>query len=583
MREKLGDEKSIYFHSSAHILAQAVKELFPEAKLGIGPAIEEGFYYDFDKETPFSADDLLQLENKMKEIIKRNLPFEKKFLPKQEAIKLFEKLNEPYKIELIKEIEDGEVSIYQQGDFIDLCRGPHLSSTGEVKEIKLLSTAGAYWRGDEKNKMLQRIYGVAFQTKKELKSYLEKIEEIKKRDHRKIGQDLDLFSLVPEKIGSGLVLWHPKLALVRNIIEQFWKEEHFKRGYQLVYTPHLAKAELWKKSGHLEFFKQNMFSSLRVEDQDYIIKPMNCPFHILIYQSKTRSFRELPLRYAELGTVYRYEKSGVLHGMLRVRGFTQDDAHIFCQPTQLEDELVEVLELAQYILKIFGYQEYKIYLSTRPERYIGSVEIWEMATKAIKSALQKHTIPYQLDPGEGVFYGPKIDIKMTDAVGREWQGPTIQVDFNLPQKFKVEYIDSDNSAKPVVMIHRTVMGAMERFIGGLIEHYKGGFPPWLAPTQVIILPITDQQISYGQQIATILRKNDLRVELDTHPEKLGFKIRQAQLQKIPYMLIIGPKEVENGTLSVRLRTEENLGSMPIEKFVELVKRVIDKKSLGLIF
>ncbi|MFH1612776.1 MAG: threonine--tRNA ligase [bacterium] len=573
------EKKQIYFHSSAHILAQAVKEIFYDVKLGIGPAINEGFYYDFDKEISFTSEDLLQIENKMNEIIKANLKIEKSTLSKNEALEFFK--DEHYKIELIKEIEDEVVSIYKQGNFVDLCKGPHLQNTGEVKVIKLLSVAGAYWKGNEKNKMLQRIYGSAFETEQEKELYLKKLEEIKNRDHRKLGDNLDLFSIHPQKAGSGLIFWHPNLSIVRQEIENFWKKEHYKKGYQLVYTPHIAKIDIWEKSGHLDFYKENMFSPIDIDKQKYILKPMNCPFHVLIYQTKTRSFRDLPIKYAELGTVYRYEKSGVLHGMLRVRGFTQDDAHIFCTKEQLKSEIEKVIELAEYILKTFGYKEYNVYLSTRPEKYIGTLEIWDLATSSIEQALKEQKIKYEIDAGEGVFYGPKIDIKVMDAVGREWQGPTIQVDFNFPQKFNVEYINSQNQSEQVVMIHRTVMGAMERFIGGLIEHYKGAFPVWLAPVQVVILPITDNQIEYAKKIESILKENDFRVIIDLEKEKLGFKIRKAQLQKIPYMLVIGNNELNSNNVSVRLRTEENLGAMTLEEFIKIGEKVIKNKSLEL--
>ncbi len=456
----------IMWHSCSHVLAQAVMQMFPEAKLGIGPAIEDGFYYDFDLPRSLIPEDLQIIEKKMKKIIKENYQFKKEIVDRKKAIEFMKKIRQFYKVELLKEMKDKKVTVFRQGDFVDLCAGPHLDSTGEIGPFKLLSIAGAYWKGNEKNPMLQRIYATCFETKKQLNDYLKKLEEVEKRDHRKLGRKLDLFSL-PEEIGGGLPIWHTKGAILREIIEDFWKKEHKKRGYQLVYTPHIANLDIWKKSGHWKFYKEYLYSPIKIDKSEYLLKPMNCPFHILIYKSKLRSYRDLPIRYAELGTVYRYERSGVLHGLVRVRGFTQDDAHIFCREDQLEDEIIEVIKLAQFMITTFGFKNYKIYLSTRPKKSIGTDKMWNLATKALKNALEKAKLSYKIDPGEGVFYGPKIDIKLEDALGRQWQGPTIQVDFNFPEKFNVNYIDQKGKKQQVVMVHRTVLGSIERFIGCL--------------------------------------------------------------------------------------------------------------------
>lgn len=574
--------KEVYRHTASHVMAQAVKRLFPEAKLAIGPAIEDGFYYDFDSPRPFVPDDLEKIEAEMQKIIDADLPIKRSEIAKNEAIERFKKWNEDYKIELIDEIDDELISLYEQEEFFDLCRGPHLPTTGKLKAFKLLSIAGAYWRGDENNTMLQRIYGTAFTKKSELNNYLKNLEEAKKRDHRKLGPELDLFTIHEEEAGPGLVYWHPKGATLRCVIEDFWKEVHLKNGYELVTIPHIARANLWKTSGHYDFYRENMYT-MEIGGQDYVLKPMNCPGHILIYKTHTHSYRDLPIRYAELGTVYRYEKSGTLHGMLRVRGFTQDDAHIFCTPDQLISEIVGVIDLMAGMLKSFSYDEYKIELSVRDpehtEKYLGSDEDWEMAEKALIEALEQRDLSYTRMEGEAVFYGPKIDVKLLDALGRLWQGPTIQFDFNLPGRFDINYVGKDSKEHHVVMVHRTVLGAMERFVGGLIEHYGGAFPTWLSPVQVKILTITDDQIDYALQVKGKLESADLRVEADTRNEKLGFKIREAQLEKVPYMLIIGNREVENGTVAVRLRSEENLGAMAIDDLIDrITTEIVEKRN-----
>ena len=564
-------------HSTAHVMAQAVKRLYPETLVTIGPAIENGFYYDFDREEPFKPEDLQKIENLMHEIVKENFPVVRSELNKEEALNFFEGKGEKYKKELITEIEDEEVSIYTQGEFADLCRGPHVGSTGDIKSFKLLSVAGSYWRGDENNKMLQRIYGTAFYSRKDLGEYLDRLEEAKKRDHRKLGKELDLFH-VDEEIGSGLILWHPKGALVRTIIEDFWRKEHYKNGYQILYSPHIARAHLWETSEHLNFYKENMYSPMDIDGTDYIVKPMNCPFHIKIYNSRLRSYRELPFRWAELGTVYRYEKTGVLHGLLRVRGFTQDDAHIFCRSDQLPEEISKALDFTIFILRSFGFEEYQIYLSTKPDKFVGSEESWEKATTALKGALDKSGMAYEIDAGEGVFYGPKIDVKIKDSLGRAWQCSTIQVDFNLPERFKISYIGEDGQPHQPIMIHRALMGSLERFFGCLIEHFAGAFPTWLAPVQVRILTITDNHIKYAEEISEFLKKDGIRVELDSRNEKVGFKIREAQTSKIPYMLIIGDKEIKDKAVAVRKRKEKKTETMDSEGFLsKLNEEIISKK------
>ncbi len=574
--EDKSSKLEIMRHSASHIMAEAVKSLFPDAKFGIGPAIEDGFYYDFELPRPLTQDDLPVIEAKMQELIDADEPFIRKEISVKEALKLF--ADQPYKIELINDLGAEKVSIYTQGGFTDLCRGPHVKSSGEIKAFKLTGVAGAYWRGDEKRPMLQRIYGVAFESKIELDEHLKKLAEAAKRDHRRLGKELDLFSL-HEEAGPGLVYWHPKGGTVRQIIEDFWKLEHRRRGYDIVYSPHIAKVQLWQISGHWDFYRENMYSPMEIDDVEYVIKPMNCPFHILMYKTQIRSYRNLPIRYAELGTVYRYERSGVLHGLARVRGFTQDDAHIFCRPDQIVSEVTQAVELARFMMKTFGFNEYEMMLSTRPEKAVGSEESWQQATQALKTVLENLNMAYKIDPGEGVFYGPKIDVKLRDALGRMWQGPTFQVDFQMPEKFDVNYIGEDGQEHRTVMIHRTVLGSMERFFACLIEHYAGAFPLWLAPIQVVIIPIADRHIEYASKLLGQLKSRDVRVLLDDRSERMNLKIREAQLNKIPYMLIVGDKEVEKGTVSVRLRTGEDRGSQGFSEFMDSLDNLIQSREL----
>jgi threonyl-tRNA synthetase len=556
-------------------MAQAVKRLFPGVKLAIGPAIEDGFYYDFDSTRPFPEEDLAKIEAEMAKIIKENYKFEKSVLKREEALKLFAKMVEPYKVELIEEIPDSEVTIYKAGDFVDLCKGPHIASTGQVKVFKLLSIAGAYWRGDEKNKMLQRIYGTAFETKAELDAYVARLEEAKKRDHRKLGKELDLF-MMEERAGAGLVIYPPNGALLRTIIEDWEKKEHLKRGYQFVIGPHMLKSDIWIESGHYGYYKENMYI-FQIEGQEYAIKPMNCPAHILIYRSKTRSYRDLPIRYFELGSVYRHEKSGVLHGLLRVRGFTQDDAHIFCLREQAVDEIKGVIDFVMFALKIFGFKDFEIELSTKPDKYIGSDEDWKHATKALEDALKSKELSYNVHEGEGAFYGPKIDIKLKDALGRAWQCATIQCDFALPQRFKLSYVGQDGKEYTPVMLHRVILGSMERFLGALIEHYGGAFPVWLSPVQVVIIPIADEHKDYARKIAEKLRDNDIRAEIDDKNARMQHKIRDAEVAKVPYMLIVGGKEAQAESVSVRERSKGDLGPMKLSEFIDKITREVKEK------
>jgi threonyl-tRNA synthetase len=557
-------------HSTAHIMALAVREIFgPEVKIAIGPAIDNGFYYDFLHNEPFSPEGFAVIESKMEELVRRALPFQRTEMASGEAIMKFAGEQEKFKVELIEDLQAEVVSLYHVGEFTDLCRGPHLPNTSFIKAFKLLRVAGAYWRGDEKRDVLQRIYGTAFYDKKDLKKYLNDLEEAKKRDHRKLGKELELFT-IRDEIGPGLILWQPKGAQLRRLIEDFWKDEHYRHDYQLLYTPHIARQDLWKTSGHLDFYSENMYSSMDIDEVKYQLKPMNCPFHIGIFNSDKRSYRELPIRWCELGTVYRYERAGALHGLLRVRGFTQDDAHVFCRPDQLEDEILNILDLNLHILKSFGFSEYDIYLSTRPEKYVGSDHNWEKATEALKLALENRGYTYAVDPGEGVFYGPKIDIKIKDQLGRSWQCSTIQVDFNLPERFQMHYTGADNTDHQPIMIHRALMGSLERFIGVLIEHYAGAFPLWFSPVQARILNITDEQAGYCEEIYLQFRKAGVRIEKDLRNEKLNYKIREAQVAKIPYMLIVGDKEKADGTVTVRLRDGANLPPMTIAEFVDKV-------------
>jgi len=569
-------------HSCSHVLAQAVLEMFPETKFGIGPAIENGFYYDFDLPRTLIPEDLPILEKKMTKIIKQNLPFDKKLIDRKKAIDLFKKAKQPYKVELLKEMESKKVSIYKQGNFVDLCKGPHLDSTGEIGAFKLLKIAGAYWKGNEKNKMLQRIYGTAFRIKKELKDYLKKQEEIEKRDHRKLGKDLEIFSISKE-VGAGLVLWHPKGTMIREIIENFWKKEHRKRGYKLVYSPHIGRIGLWKKSGHWDFYREMMYSPMKIDNVEYLLKPMNCPFHVQIFKTKLYSYKDLPLRFCELGTVYRYEKAGVLHGLLRVRGFTQDDAHIFCTPDQITREIEDVIELAHFMLSSFGFKKYKTDLSLRDPKnkgkYLGSEAIWKKAEKALTDALKRKKLKFTKALGEAVFYGPKIDIKLIDSLGRSWQGPTIQVDFNFPEKFDLSYIGKDGKKHQVVMIHRTVLGSMERFLGILLEHYAGAFPVWLSPIQVEIIPISDKHVKYAKKVLEELEKHNLRVEINEENQTTAKKISSAEKQKIPYMLVVGDKEIRNKKIAVRSRKKGDEGQTTLDKFIKRVIKEVKLRSL----
>ena len=538
-------------HSTAHVMAEAVKALFPDARPTIGPATDDGFYYDFDRDKPFSYEDLAIIEKKMSEIIAADKPFSRKEISKEDAIRYFAEQNEPYKVEILNDIEDDTVSLYTQGDFTDLCRGPHIPSTGYIKAFKLLSVAGAYWRGDERNKMLQRIYGTAFASKDELDDYLDFLEESKKRDHRRLGRELELF-MMSDEVGPGLIIYLPKGGMVRSILEDFEKRLHLKRGYNIVYGPGILRGELWKISGHMDNYRENMYFT-EVDNQLYGIKPMNCLAHILIYRSKIRSYRDLPLRYFELGTVTRHEKSGVLHGLLRVRQFTQDDAHIFCMPDQLIDEIVSIINLVDEVMALFGF-DYETEISTRPEKSIGTDEDWELATSALKQALETKGLDYDINEGDGAFYGPKIDIKLKDAIGRKWQCATIQCDFSLPQRFDLSYIGQDGRKHRPVMLHRVVLGTIERFMGVLIEHYAGAFPVWLAPVQVVVMSITDAQRGYAQGIVEKLKENDIRAELDARNEKIGYKVREARSMKVPYMAIVGQREMDEDTITLRDRS-----------------------------
>ncbi len=557
-------------HSTAHIMALAVREIFgKDVKIAIGPSIDNGFYYDFLRNEPFNPEDFASIEAKMEELVRRALPFQRTEMASTDAIKKFAGQQEKFKVELIEDLHTDVVSLYNVGEFTDLCRGPHLPNTSFIKAFKLLRVAGAYWRGDETRDVLQRIYGTAFFDKKDLKKYLNDLEEAKKRDHRKLGKELQLFT-IRDEIGPGLILWQPKGAQLRRLIEDFWKDEHYRHDYELLYTPHIARQDLWKTSGHLDFYSENMYSSMDIDEVKYQLKPMNCPFHIGVFNSDKRSYRDLPIRWCELGTVYRYERAGALHGLLRVRGFTQDDAHIFCRPDQLEEEILNILDLNLHILRSFGFSEYDIYLSTRPAKYVGSDENWLKATEALKLALEERDLKYMVDPGEGVFYGPKIDIKIKDQLGRSWQCSTIQVDFNLPERFQMQFTGSDNADHQPIMIHRALMGSLERFIGVLIEHYAGAFPLWFAPVQARILNITDEQSEYCQKVYAELRKSGVRIEKDLRNEKLNYKIREAQVAKIPYMLIVGDKEKADGTVTVRKRDGVNLPPMTITEFAEKI-------------
>lgn len=559
-------------HTTAHVMAQAVKELFPETKITIGPAIESGFYYDFDYEPGFTEEDLPKIEQRMQEIITRDLPLKRQVVSKEEALEIFRKAGEDFKVELIGGIEDPQVSTYTQDGFTDFCRGPHLPSTGRIPAFKLLSIAGAYWRGDENNKMLTRIYGTAFPSAEALKAHLEFLEEVKKRDHRRLGKELDLFS-ISDEVGAGLVIWHPNGALLRHLLEDFEKKEHLKRGYHFVKGPQILKVDMWKRSGHFETYRENMYFT-KVDDVEYGLKPMNCVSHIMVYKSQIRSYRDLPLRYFELGTVTRHEKSGVLHGLLRVREFTQDDAHIFLRPEQLNEEINRIITFIDDVMRIFGF-ECELEISTRPEdHYIGRLEDWDRAESILKTVLDERSIPYEINEGDGAFYGPKIDFKLKDAIGRKWQCATIQVDFALPERFDLHYTDNDGQRKRPVMLHRVVLGAIERFMGVLIEHYAGRFPLWLAPVQVLLLTITDEQDTYAAKLQELFQAAEVRVEIDERNEKLGLKIREGTMRKIPYLIILGKKEAETETISVRGRDgAEMKGVTPVD-FIEKLKEEI---------
>jgi threonyl-tRNA synthetase len=580
---KDSDAVQVFRHSAAHLLAAAVLELYPNVKLGVGPPTENGFFYDFVRDEPFTPDDLAKIEAKMHELAEKNYPNERKLLTKPEAIELYRRTNQEFKCELVEEKAlEPLVSFYTTGKFIDFCRGPHIPSTGRIKAFKLMSVAGAYWKGQEGNPQMQRIYGAAFVDQKELDEYLHKLEEAKRRDHRKIGQELDLFS-IQDEAGPGLIFWHPKGGLIRKIMEDWLRDELLRRGYNLVFTPHIMRLDLWKTSGHANFYSANMFSPIEVEKADYQLKPMNCPGHILIFKSHLRSYRELPVRLAELGTVYRYERSGVLHGLLRVRGFTQDDAHIFCKPEQIEKEIQDCVEFAWEVLRVFGFDRYEVELSggdpSRPQDYTGTPEEWRSAEAALTSTLDRMKVPYKYIPGEAAFYGPKIDVKLVDAIGRPWQLTTVQFDFNLPRRFNLEYVGEDGSRHMPLMVHRALWGSVERFFGVLIEHYAGAFPVWLAPIQATVLPVSGKFSEYAQKVADKLTESGLRGHLDDRNEKLQAKIRDAQLEKIPYMLIIGGKEAEADTVSVRHRLKGDLGPRPLGQFIADLRAEADSKSI----
>jgi len=568
-------------HSSAHLMAHAVLELFPKTQTGVGPPTEDGFFYDFLRDKPFTPDDLKVIEDKMRELAKKDIPIQKLTLSKKEALRIFKELGQELKVELIQEKGGKEVTCYKQDDFIDFCLGPHLPSTGEIKHFKLLSISGAYWKGDEKGKQLQRIYGTSFYKEKDLKEYLAFLEEAKKRDHRKLGQELDLFSS-NEDMGAGLILWHPKGATIRRIIEDYWREEHIRDGYEFIYAPHIAKLDVWRRSGHTEFYEA-MYPPLLSEGIEYELKPMNCPFHTMVFNSRQRSYRDLPLRWAELGTVYRYERSGVLHGLLRVRGFTVDDAHIFCRGDQLEEEIQRAIFLALRLLKTFGFEEYDVFLATRPEKYVGEIEDWDKATQALEKALKGAKLDFKVDEGEGVFYGPKIDIKVKDVLKRSWQCTTVQLDFNLAERFDLHYVGEDGKFHRPYLIHRALLGSLERFFGVLIEHYNGNFPVWLAPIQVMILPIADRHNDYADSLDKTFKDNGLRSKVDLRREKVGYKIRDAEIQKVPFLLIVGDKEVENSTASLRIHTVGDKGEVEVNEFLEKVKELDKNKSLSMNF
>ncbi|HEY9527768.1 MAG TPA: threonine--tRNA ligase [Anaerolineales bacterium] len=580
-------------HSAAHIMAQAVLEMFPDGKFTIGPPIENGFYYDFDLPRNLTPEDLEQIEKRMRQIIQDRHEFKKTIVSGEKAKEIF--AEQPYKLELIEGLEKGgldeygnplkektEISIYQHDTFVDLCRGPHVENTKEIKPdaFKLMNVAGAYWRGDEKNKMLQRIYGTAWEKADDLKQYLWKLEEARKRDHRKLGKELDLYS-VSEEVGAGLILWHPKGAMVRVLVEDFSRNAHLENGYEWVFSPHIGRAQLWQTSGHLDFYKESMYAPMDIEGEPYYAKPMNCPFHIEIFKSHLRSYRDLPRRYAEYGTVYRYERSGVLHGLTRVRGFTQDDAHIFCRPDQVEEEISRALEFSLYVLRSMGLTDFKAYLSTKPEKYVGDPANWDKATEALRRAIEAHELPYEVDEGGGAFYGPKIDLKVMDALDREWQLSTIQFDFNLPERFGLEYIGEDGQPHQPYMVHRALLGSMERFFGVLIEHFGGAFPVWMAPVQTVVIPIADRHVDYAREVARKLRAEGMRVDLDERSERMNAKIRDAQKQKVPYMLVLGDNEMNNAQVSLRVRDGSQQNNIPLDEFVARAKDRIKRRAAEL--
>lgn len=564
-------------HSTAHVMAAAVLEMFPEARIAIGPSIEEGFYYDFDLPRNLTPEDLKIIEDRMKDLIKQKLKFEREVVSRARALEIFS--DQPYKTELISELpEDEEISTYTCGPFTDLCRGPHVQTTGQIKAnaIKLLSIAGAYWRGDEKRPMLQRIYGTAWENMNDLSAYLKRLEEIKARDHRNLGRDLDLYSVHPEA-GAGLVYWHPRGARVRHLVEEFWKKAHYDNGYELINTPHIGRAWLWETSGHLGFYNENMYSPIDIEGEQFYIKPMNCPFHIMIYKNSIRSYRELPIRYAELGTVYRYERSGVLHGLLRVRGFTQDDAHVICTPDQVEEEILKVLKFCMFMWDSFGFEQIKAYLATKPEKSVGTDEMWETAAQSLRSACDSMGMPYETDEGGGAFYGPKIDLKVRDALGREWQMSTIQFDFNLPERFDMSFVGADGRKHRPYMIHRALLGSLERFFGVLIEHYAGAFPTWLMPEQAAVIPVSAENLSYAEEILGSLRAMGIRASIDAREEPLGARIKSHQLLKVPFVFILGQKEAEAGTVSLRLRGNKQVNGISREEAFGMITQALESK------
>jgi threonyl-tRNA synthetase len=582
LTEKDPEALEVYRHSSAHLMAAAVLELFPETKLGHGPATQDGFFYDFYREKPFTPEDLEKIEKQMQEIVQRDEPYAREFLPREESLTKFRSEGDFMKCHFIEQFtKPGEnVSIYKTGKFVDFCRGPHIPSTGRIKAFKLLNIAGAYWLGDEKNPQLQRIYGTSFFSRKELQDYLNKIEEAKKRDHRVLGKQLDLFS-IQELAGPGLIFWHPKGGLMRKLMEDWMREEYLRRGYALVYTPHVARRQLWQTSGHEGYYAQNMFDVMELDDAEYRIKPMNCPFHILIYRDQLRSYRDLPVRLGELGTVYRYERSGVMHGLLRVRGFTQDDAHIFCTPEQIEDEIVGCIDFALAVLHTYGFEQFEVELSTWDpndrKSFLGTDEQWTLANRSLETALQRRAIPYKTIPGEAAFYGPKIDIKLVDAIGRLWQLTTVQFDFNLPQRFELEYVGEDGQRHQPLMVHRALLGSMERFFGVLIEHYAGAFPVWLSPVQAVVIPISERHVGYANQVGARLQQAGVRMEVDARNEKMNAKIREHAMQKVPFLLVVGDKEAEVGAVNVRTRGRDQTETMPLDKFLgQITKLIADK-------